>query len=49
MHNTFQQRTPPVFVLPKSAASQQHGQKPAPKSTLVSTPPRSFQPRPGHS
>lgn len=46
--NTFQQ-TPPVFVTQKSAAVQQHGQKPAPRSMLPASPSRSFQPRPGHS
>lgn len=47
MHGAFQQKTPPVFILPKSAASQQHGQKPAPRSALPSVT-LSFQPRPGH-
>ena len=34
------------FSFPKSAATPQHGEKPA-KLTKVK-PPRSFQPRPGH-
>jgi hypothetical protein len=48
MNSTFQQRTPPVFSMPKSMVAQQHGQKPTPRSALPSTPRRSFQPRPGH-
>lgn len=48
MNSTFQQRTPPVFTVPRSVPVQQHGQKAAPTSALVSTPSRSFQPRPGH-
>lgn len=48
MNSTFQQRTPPVFTVPRSAAVQQHGQKAAPSGALPAAPSRSFQPRPGH-
>lgn len=35
------------FSIPRSAASPQHGQKPAPEP-LTSPEPRSCKPRPGH-
>lgn len=42
-----QQDTLAGFCIPKSAATPQHGQKPAQKPVKVRQP-RSFLPRPGH-
>ena len=46
-HGFQQQDTLVGFTIPKSAASPQHGQKPAP-ATLNVREPRSFTPRPAH-
>lgn len=46
-HGLPQQDTLAGFCIPKSAATPQHGQKPAPKPVKTREP-RSFTPRPGH-
>jgi len=49
MTQGFQQQDPGLnFSFPKSAPSPQHGQKPEPRVTAPSRPPRTFQSRPGH-
>jgi hypothetical protein len=48
MTHGFQQQNPGFgYVFPKSAATPQHGQKPAEKPLPIRQP-RSFTPRPGH-